>query len=159
MKITNNNVVSFHFTLKVDGQTVESSFGDQPLVYLHGHHAIVPGLEEALQDRLKGEKLNVTLPPEKAYGLRDEKLVQKVPRHQFPEDLKAGMQFQADTPQGPMVITVTHVSDKEVAIDANPEMAGRTLNFEIEVMDVRAATEEELAHGHAHGPGGHHHHG
>ena len=127
------------------------------MVYLHGHHGIVPGLEDALNDKQKGEKFNITLPPEKAYGVRNEKLVQKVPRDQFPDDVKAGMQFQVDGPQGPMILTVTNVSDKEVTIDANPEMAGQTLNFDIEVMDVRAATQEELAHGHVHGPGGHHH--
>jgi FKBP-type peptidyl-prolyl cis-trans isomerase SlyD len=157
MKITTDSVVSFHFTLNVNGKTVESSLGSEPLVYLHGHHAIVPGLEEALNERTKGEKLNVTLAPEKAYGPRNENLVQKVPLDQFPEDVKAGMQFQVDGPQGPMILTVTNVSDKDVTIDGNPEMAGQTLNFDIEVMDVRTATEEELAHGHVHGPGGHHH--
>lgn len=157
MKITNDSVVSFHFTLNVNGKTVESSFGSEPLVYLHGHHGIVPGLEEALEQKQKGEKFNITLPPEKAYGPRNEKLVQKVPLNQFPQDVKAGMQFQVDGPQGPMIITVTNVSGTEVTIDANPEMAGQTLNFDIEVMDVRTATQEELAHGHVHGPGGHHH--
>lgn len=157
MKIGKDSVVAFHFTLNVNGKKVESSVGDQPLVYLHGYNAIVPGLEEALANKAKGEKMNVTLPPEKAYGPRSEELVQKIPRDQFPENPKAGMQFQVDGPQGPMVITVTDVNDKEVTIDANPEMAGQTLNFEIEVMDVRAATKEELAHGHVHGPGGHHH--
>lgn len=157
MKISKNAAVSFHFTLKVDGKTIESSVGAEPLVYLHGHSAIVPGLEDALNDRTKGDTFNVTLSPEKAYGPRSEELVQKVPRNQFPEDIKPGVQFQVDGPQGPMVITVTEVTDKEVTIDANPEMAGQTLNFDIEVVDVRAATPEELAHGHVHGPGGHHH--
>ncbi len=157
MKITNDSVVSFHFTLNVNGKTVESSFGSEPLVYLHGHHGIVPGLEEALEQKQKGEKFNITLPPEKAYGARNEKLVQKVPLNQFPQDVTAGMQFQVDGPQGAMIITVTNVSSTEVTIDANPEMAGQTLNFDIEVMDVRTATQEELAHGHVHGPGGHHH--
>lgn len=157
MKISNDSVVSFHFTLNVGGKTVESSFGSEPLVYLHGRRAIVPGLEEALDDRAKGDKLNVTLTPDKAYGHRNENLVQKVPLDQFPEDVEAGMQFQVDGPQGPMVITVTHVTEKEVTVDGNPELAGQTLNFEIEVVDVRKATQEELAHGHVHGPGGHHH--
>jgi FKBP-type peptidyl-prolyl cis-trans isomerase SlyD len=158
MNIANDSVVSFHFTLKnVDGKTIESSVNDEPLVYLHGRNGIVPGLEEALTNGKKGDKLNVTLPPEKAYGPRNESLVQQIPRKDFPEDVQAGMQFQADTPQGPVIVTVTAVNDKEVTVDANPEMAGETLNFEIEVMDVRAATKEELAHGHVHGPGGHHH--
>lgn len=159
MNIANNSVVAFHFTLKnVDGKTIESSFNDEPLVYLHGAKGIVPGLEEALTNRKKGDKFNVTLPPEKGYGPRNETLVQQVPKDEFPsDDVQPGMQFQVDTPGGPMIITVTKVSDKEVTIDANPELAGQTLNFEIEVMEVRAATKEELAHGHAHGPGGHHH--
>ncbi len=157
MKITNDSVVSFHFTLSVNGTAVESSFESEPLVYLHGRNAIVPGLEEALVDLVKGDKLNVTLPPEKAYGVRNENLVQKLPRDQFPKDVEVGMQFQVDGPQGPMVLTVSDVSDEEVTIDANPELAGQTLNFDIEVMDVRTATKEELAHGHVHGPGGHHH--
>lgn len=157
MKIKNDSAVSIHFTLKVDGKTIESSFGIEPLAYLHGHRSLVPGLEEALTDKIKGDTFTVTLPPDKAYGPRNEDLVQKVPRNQFPAELKVGQQFQADTPQGPMVITVTHVNDQEVTIDANPEMAGQTLTFDIEVTDVRAATKEELAHGHVHGPGGHHH--
>ena len=157
MKITNDSVVSFHFTLSVNGKAVESSFESEPLVYLHGRNAIVPGLEEALVDHIKGDKLNVTLPPEKAYGVRNENLVQKLPLDQFPKDVEVGMQFQVDGPQGPMILTVSNVSDKEVTIDANPELAGQTLTFEIEVMDVRTATKEELAHGHVHGPGGHHH--
>ena len=159
MNIANDSVVSFHFTLKdKDGKTIESSFGDQPLVYMHGHRGIVPGLEEALNTRKKGDKFNVTLSPEKGYGPRNESLVQKVPREEFPDsNVQVGMQFQVDTAGGPMIITVTAVGDKEVTIDANPELAGQVLNFEIEVMDVRAATKEELAHGHVHGPGGHHH--
>ena len=157
MNITNDSVVSFHFILSVNGTAVESSFESEPLVYLHGRNAIVPGLEEALVDHVKGDKLNVTLPPEKAYGVRNENLVQKLPRDQFPKDVEVGMQFQVDGPQGPMILTVSNVSDKEVTIDANPELAGQTLTFEIEVMDVRTATKEELAHGHVHGPGGHHH--
>lgn len=158
MNISPDKVVSFHFTLKnTEGKTIESSVGAEPLVYLHGHKAIVPGLEEALDGRRQGDKFNVTLPPEKAYGPRNEKLVQKVPRDQFPESPKVGMQFESRTPQGSMIITVTAVSDKDVTIDANPEMAGKTLVFDIEVVDVREATEEEKSHGHVHGPGGHHH--
>ena len=98
MNIAKNSVVSFHFTLKnTNGQTIESSVGAEPLVYLHGHNAIVPGLEEALAGKNKGAKLNVTLPPEKAYGPRNEELVQKVPRSEFPEDVKQGMQFQINS--------------------------------------------------------------
>lgn len=160
MKIADETVVSFHFTLKNDkGKQLETSEGNEPLVYLHGSSAIVPGLEEALEGRSKGDKFQVTLPPEKAYGERDERLVQTVPRNQFPQDqdLKVGMQFQVNSQGGPMLLTVMGVTSDNVTVDGNPELAGQSLRFDIEVTDVRKATEEELTHGHAHGPGGHHH--
>lgn len=161
MKIADESVVTFHFTLKDDkGQVIESSVGSEPLVYLHGSSAIVPGLEEALNGRTQGDKFQVNLPPEKAYGERDERLVQKIPINQFPksEKLKPGMQFQAQGPDGAMIFTIKQVNDADVVVDANPELAGMTLNFDIEVTEVRKATKDELEHGHAHGPGGHHHH-
>ena len=161
MKIAKESVVSFHFTLKdSDGKTIETSVGNDPLVYLHGSGGIVPGLEEALNGRESGEKFEVSLPPEKAYGTRDERLVQRIPKSEFPnaERLKVGMQFQVDTKGGPMVLTITGLEEAEVVVDGNPELAGQTLHFSIEITEVRQATKEELAHGHAHGPGGHHHH-
>ncbi len=157
MKISKDMAVSFHFKLSVEGKQIESSFGNEPLVYLHGHHGIVPGLEEALDGQEVGKKMTVTLPPEKAYGVRSESLVQKIPLESFPKDVKPGMQFQTEGPHGPMIITITDVSGTEVTVDGNPELAGQTLTFEIEVMDVRKASKEELEHGHVHGPGGHHH--
>lgn len=162
MQIAEECVVSFHFTLKNDqGKVIESSTASDPLTYLHGSGSIVPGLEEALEGRKVGEKLEVILPPEKAYGPRDEKLIQHVPKSQFPnpEKLKPGMQFQVNSQGGPMILTVQEVREKEVVIDGNPELAGQTLQFDIEIVEVRKATAEELEHGHAHGPGGHHHHG
>lgn len=161
MKIAAETVVSFHFTLKNDkGEVIESSQGQDPLVYLHGTSAIVPGLEEALAGRTAGDKFNVTLPPEKAYGERDARLLQVIPKTQFPdaEKLTEGMQFQVQTPGGVMLFTIKKVGTDEVTVDGNPELAGMTLNFEIEVAEVRQATKDELEHGHAHGPGGHHHH-
>jgi FKBP-type peptidyl-prolyl cis-trans isomerase SlyD len=161
MNIGKESFVSFHFTLKDDaGKVLESSVGNDPLVYLHGTSSIVPGLEEALNGRKSGEKFNVVLPPEKAYGQRDERLIQRIPKTEFPnsERLKIGMQFQVDTKGGPMVLTITGLDGNEVVVDGNPELAGATLHFDIEVTDVRQATAEELSHGHAHGPGGHHHH-
>jgi FKBP-type peptidyl-prolyl cis-trans isomerase SlyD len=161
MNIGKESVVSFHFTLKDDaGKVLESSVGNDPLVYLHGTGSIVPGLEEALNGRATGDKFNVVLPPEKAYGQRDERLVQRIPKSEFPnsERLKVGMQFQVDTKGGPMVLTITGLEGDEVVVDGNPELAGSTLHFDIEVTEVRQATAEELSHGHAHGPDGHHHH-
>ncbi|HMN67148.1 MAG TPA: peptidylprolyl isomerase [Bdellovibrionales bacterium] len=160
MNIADQTVVSMHYTLKDDqGQVLDSSAGGEPLVYLHGASNIVPGLEEALTGKTKGDKLNVTVPPEKAYGQRDERMVQTVPKTQFPnpERLKQGMQFQVRTDHGPMILTVVEIKPDGVVVDGNPELAGRTLHFEVEITDVRKATDEELQHGHAHGPGGHHH--
>ena len=160
MKIADKKVVSFHFTLKDDkGQMIESSVGSEPLVYLHGGGGIVPGLEEALNGRGKGDKFQITLPPEKAYGQRDDRLIQRVPKTQFPDPskLKKGAQFQAQSPQGVMIFTIVEVGDKDVVVDGNPELAGMALSFDIEITDVRDATKDELSHGHAHGPGGHHH--
>jgi FKBP-type peptidyl-prolyl cis-trans isomerase SlyD len=161
MKIAKKSVVSFHFTLKDEhGKVLESSSGGEPLMYMHGTHSIVPGLEEALTGRGVGEKLHVKLPPEKAYGMRDERLVQKIPRSEFPnpEKLKVGMRFQVDSKDAPLLLTITDLNSTEVVVDGNSELAGMTLNFDVEVTEVRAATPEEIAHGHAHGPGGHHHH-
>ena len=160
MKIAKQCVVAFHFTLKDDqGKVLETSSGNEPLVYMHGTKSIIPGLEEALEGKSSGAKLQVTLPPEKAYGVRDERLIQRLPKKEFPnpERLKIGMQFRVDGDSGPLVLTITELNGAEVVVDGNPELAGMTLQFEIEVQEVRAATAEELAHGHAHGPGGHHH--
>jgi FKBP-type peptidyl-prolyl cis-trans isomerase SlyD len=160
LKIEKNAVVSFHFTLlNGEGTVLESSVGAEPLVYLHGANNIVPGLEEALTGRSSGDKFQVTLPPEKAYGMRDEKLVQRIAKDQFPDPdrLQPGMQFQLDSPKGVMILTVMQVDDSHVTIDGNPELAGETLTFNVEINDVRAASAEELEHGHVHGPGDHHH--
>ena len=160
MNIANETVVSMHYTLKDDkGKVLDSSSGSDPLVYLHGASNIIPGLEEALIGKKTGDKLTVTVPPEKGYGQRDERMVQRIPKEQFPDPdrLKIGMQFQVNSNQGPMVLTVVGLEAKEVVVDGNPELAGQTLHFDVEITDVRKATSEELAHGHAHGPGGHHH--
>ncbi len=160
MNIADQSVVSIHYTLKDDkGTVLDSSSGGEPLVYLHGASNIIPGLEEALVGKKTGDKLNVTVPPEKAYGQRDERMVQRIPKTQFPdpERLKMGMQFQVSSNQGPVILTVVGLEEGDVVVDGNPELAGQTLHFEVEVHDVREATADELQHGHAHGPGGHHH--
>jgi FKBP-type peptidyl-prolyl cis-trans isomerase SlyD len=160
MNIANQTVVSLHYTLTDDkGKVLDSSSGGDPLVYLHGASNIIPGLEEALTGKKTGDKLKVSVPPEKAYGQRDERMVQRIPKDQFPDPdrLKPGMQFQVNSNQGPMILTVTGVEKGEVIVDGNPELAGLTLHFDVEITDVRKATAEEIQHGHAHGPGGHHH--
>jgi len=160
MKISDQTVVSFHFTLKDDeGEILDSSDGNDPLTYLHGSGNIIPGLEGALAGKSVGDKFKITLTPEQGYGPRDEKLLQKIPKNQFPdpERLEEGMQFQISGPQGPLVLTVLELTENEVVVDGNPELAGETLHFDVEVTEVRAASPEELEHGHVHGPGGHHH--
>lgn len=160
MQITADTVVSIHYTLKNDtGEVLDSSAGREPLVYLHGAGNIVAGLEKALDGKTTGEWMNVRVSPEDAYGVRHEALVQDVPRDAFQDvdDIRPGMQFHAQGPSGPMVVTVTAVGDDAVTVDGNHPLAGEVLHFDVEVTDVRKATTEEREHGHVHGAGGHHH--
>jgi FKBP-type peptidyl-prolyl cis-trans isomerase SlyD len=160
MKIAHQKVVSIHYTLtNKQGTVLDSSSGSEPLAYLHGFGNIIPGLENALEGKEMGEKLSVTVEPEQGYGARDEQLVQAVPRTAFKgvEELAPGMQFQAQGPQGARLVVVTQVTQDLVTVDANHPLAGQTLQFEVEISEVRDATAEELEHGHVHGPHGHHH--
>lgn len=160
MQISENSVVSFHYTLtNKDGQVIDSSQGNKPLTYLHGVGQIVPGLENTLAGKLVGDKLDVEVSAEEGYGEHHDFMVQQVPREAFQgvDDIEAGMQFQAQTPQGEMTVTVTAVDESTVTVDGNHPLAGQALFFAVEVVSVRAATEEELSHGHVHGEGGHHH--
>lgn len=161
MQIAANKVVEIHYTLtNDDGEVLDSSEGKAPLAYIHGMGNLIPGLEDALVGRVVGDKLQVTLAPEEAYGLRDDDLVQSVPRDAFQgvQEIRPGMQFQAQSPDGMQMFTVIEVVDDEVLLDGNHPMAGVTLNFDVEVTGIREATAEELDHGHVHGPDGHHHH-
>ena len=137
----------------------DSSSGRDPLAYLHGAGNIIAGLEDALTGKQAGDKLNVTIEPGDAYGEHNDALVQDVPLEAFQgvDQVSAGMQFQANTPNGPQVVTVTRVEGETVTVDANHPLAGEQLTFDVEVMEVRAATDEELEHGHVHGPEGHEH--
>jgi FKBP-type peptidyl-prolyl cis-trans isomerase SlyD len=160
MQIAKHKVVGINYTLTDQGNTVlDSSAGGDPLVYIHGNGHIIPGLENALIGKAVGDKLEVTVPPQEAYGPRNEALKQTVPRDRFEPgaDIQAGTRFQAPTENGVEIVTVTHVDDDSVTIDANHPLAGMTLNFSVEVVEVRDASAEELSHGHVHGPGGHHH--
>jgi len=157
MAIAKDKVVSIDYTLKGnEGQVLDSSQGRSPLEYLHGAGNIIPGLEQALEGKNAGEEVAVTIPPEQAYGSRDERLVQQVPRTAFQgaPNLEPGMQFQANTNMGPRLLTVLDVNPEQVTVDANHPLAGVTLNFDVKVVDVRDATQDELSHGHAHGMGG-----
>lgn len=160
MQIAQDTVVSIHYTLTDDaGETVDTSVGSEPLFYLHGNGNLVPGLEHALEGKSVGDKINVKVAPADGYGEYDKKMVQRVPRRSFKgvADVKPGMQFQVQSEHGPQSVTVTHVTGDMVTVDANHPLAGKNLNFAVEVLEVRSPSDEELAHGHVHGPGGHHH--
>jgi FKBP-type peptidyl-prolyl cis-trans isomerase SlyD len=160
MNIAEDAVVSIHYTLTNDaGETLDSSAGGDPLAYLHGKGNLIPGLERELAGKKTGDKFSVQIAPADGYGDYNKALVQRVPRRSLRgiKNVHVGMQLQTQTQHGPRTVTVTHVAGDMVTIDGNHPLAGQSLNFEIEVTDVRAATEEEIAHGHVHGPGGHHH--
>ena len=156
MQISKNKVAAIHYTLRDNkGTVIDSSQGREPLQYLHGAGNLIIGMEEGLEGRTKGDKFNLKINPAKGYGEKDETLVQKVPRSAFGgQEVKTGMRFS--TNQGG-VVTVTNVGLESITVDGNHPLAGVELNFDVEVMEVREATSEEISHGHVHGPGGHHH--
>lgn len=156
MQITKHKVASIHYTLTDNnGNVLDSSAGREPLTYIQGIGNLIAGMEEGLEGKTKGEKFNLKVSPEKGYGVKDDALTQKVPRSAFgTQEVKVGMQFQ--TNQGG-VVTVTHLGLAEITVDANHPLAGVELNFAVEVLEIRNATDEEISHGHVHGPGGHHH--
>ena len=161
MQVTQNAVVGIHYTLTNDqGETLDSSAGGDPLVYLHGNGNLIPGLERELEGKQAGDKLNVKIAAADAYGEYDKSLVQQVPRRSFRgvSDISVGMQFQVQSNAGPRMVTVTQVQGDMVTVDGNHALAGQDLTFAVEITEVREASEEEIAHGHVHGPGGHHHH-
>ncbi len=160
MQIAQNSVVAFHYTLTNDtGEVLDSSEGREPLTYLHGAGNIIPGLEKELEGRQAGDTLNAVVAPGEGYGEQQDQLVQEVPRDAFQgvEGIEPGMQFQAQTQGGPLMVTVTKVEGDTVTVDGNHPLAGQTLNFAVEIASVREASEEEIEHGHVHGEGGHQH--
>lgn len=161
MTIKENSAVSFHYTLTdADGQQLDSSAGKEPLAYLHGAGNIIPGLENALTGKAVGDSMVVAVSAAEGYGEVQKELIQEVPRSAFQgvDTIEVGMQFEAQTGQGGNVpVTVTAVTEEVVTVDGNHPLAGKNLNFDVSIEDVRDATEEELANGHVHGPGGHEH--
>lgn len=155
MQVSDNTAVSIHYTLtNASGETLDSSKGAEPLVYLHGAGNIIGGLESALNGKTAGDKFNVTIEPEDAYGEKQADMIQVVSKDMFDGmPLELGMQFHAEVSHGPGIITVVHIEGDEVTIDGNHPLAGETLTFDVEVMDVREATADELSHGHIHGEG------
>lgn len=165
MKITKDSAVRIHYHLTDDdGDVIDSSRGRDPLAYLHGHGNLVPGVESVLDGQTAGATLSTVVPPEEGYGVRDPELDVALDLTLFPEDvrdqLQPGAMFQGEHPtKSDEVVryTIIEVLTDRIHATGNHQLAGVTLHFDLEVVDVRDATEEELAHGHIHGPGGHHH--
>jgi FKBP-type peptidyl-prolyl cis-trans isomerase SlyD len=161
MQITKNRVVSIDYTLMdAQNQFVDSSSDLEPMVYLHGHENILPSLEKVLEGKTEGDTFTVTIKAADAYGERDKKLIIQVPLKNFDGagTVKEGMQFEADTPDGSRLVTVTQVEGSTVTVDANHPLAGMDLTFDITVIAVRDASPEEISHGHPHHDHGHNHH-
>lgn len=159
MEVKDNMVVGMHYTLKNDaGEVIDSSEGQEPLLFLQGHGNIISGLESALNGKTIGDKLDVTVEPEDAYGIRHEEAIQELPMSAFEGvgELTVGMMLQAQTEHGPMPITITSIDGDKVTIDGNHQLAGERLHFNVSIESVREATEEEIEHGHVHD--GHSHH-
>lgn len=152
-------VITFHYTLtNATGQELDSSRSGEPLAILEGVGQIIPGLEVHLRTMKTGEKRRVTVPARDAYGEVQADQIVEVPRNRLPTpQVKVGDRFRAGSDRHAPVVRVTKVTDTHVTLDANHELAGQDLTFDLEVTDVRVATADELAHGHVHGPGGHHH--
>lgn len=153
MQAKTDNVVSVHYVLRdTEGEVIDQSAEGQPLSYLHGHGNIVPGLEKAIEGHSEGEELQATVEPEEGYGPYREELVQKVNRDAFQgvDELAPGMSFRAESDAGPMIVTIKEVEDEEVTVDGNHVLAGQTLDFTVNVAEVREARAEEIEHGHVH---------
>ena len=160
MQVAQDSVVLINYTLTDDkGEKLDSSDGT-PLAYLHGNGNLIPGLERELEGKSAGDKLTVKIAAADAYGEYDKALVQRVPRRALKGvgNIRVGMQLHTQSAHGVRAVTVTQIAGDMVTLDANHPLAGQNLSFDVEITEVRAATEEELAHGHVHGPGGHHDH-
>ena len=161
MLIAANKAVSIDYTLTNDaGEVIDSSAGGAPLVYLHGAGNIIPGLEKALEGKQPQDEVDVTIEPEDAYGEYSAEMVSTLNRSMFEgvDELEVGMQFHASAPDGQMqIVTIRDLDGDDVTVDGNHPLAGQRLNFKVKVVNVRDASEEEIAHGHVHGEGGHHH--
>lgn len=160
MNISKNTVVTLNYTLKNDQGEVIDESRDNSFIYMHGEGGIIPGLESQLEGKSSGESLTAHIEPEEGYGQRDDSMIQIVPRDMFEEGhpIEEGVQFHAQSPEGEtLTVTITQIEGDEITVDGNHPLAGIPLNFDIDIVDIRAATSEEIDHGHAHGPDGHHH--
>ncbi len=159
MQVADNMAVSIHYTLTNDeGEVLDSSIGDDALVYLHGTGNIIPGLEDALQGKAVGDKFNVRIAAKDAYGEQNDEMIQVIPRAMFEgiDEIEVGMQFHADVSSGSGEVTIVKIEGDDITIDGNHPLAGMALTFDVEVVDIRPATKEEAEHGHIHGAGCHH---
>ncbi len=160
--IENGKVVDLGYTLRNgEGEVLDEADAADAFTYLHGTQQIVPGLESALQGLKVGDKKKVVVSPAEGYGELDPTLKMSVKRSQFPdgEELEEGAMFETENEDGdPVVFTVESIEGDRIHVDGNHPLAGETLHFDVEVLKIRDATSEELEHGHAHGPDGHHHH-
>ena len=157
MKISENKVVVLHYAVSDSDDTlIDSSYDHSPLSIIHGTGYLIPGLEDALTDHIAGDKFEVAVSAENAYGDRHDEFVQTVPKSMFEsvEDLEVGSQLRATTDDGEQTVIVIDVTDEEITVDGNHPLAGIDLKFDVEILEVRDATEDELQHGHVHGEGG-----
>ncbi|MFW8592396.1 FKBP-type peptidyl-prolyl cis-trans isomerase [Glaciecola sp. 2405UD65-10] len=156
MQIADNHVVTIHYSVKTtDGDIIDSSENAEPLAFIQGSNFMIVGVEEALYGREAGDKFELEVPPEKAYGDRQEQLIQEVPVSMFEGmDVDVGMSFRATTDQGEQSVMIVDKDDEHVTVDGNHPLSGMTLVFDVTVKEVRDATADELSHGHVHGAGG-----
>jgi FKBP-type peptidyl-prolyl cis-trans isomerase SlyD len=160
MKVAENNVVVIDYTLtNNEGEVIDRSEGAGPLAYLHGSGNIINGLEDALLGKEAGDEVKASIEPKDGYGEHVEDMKQEVPRELFAgiDNIELGMQFESETDQGPVMVTVVELEEEMITVDGNHPLAGVHLNFDVTIREVREATKEELEHGHVHGEGGHHH--
>jgi len=159
MQVADNRAVSIHYTLTDDdGEVLDSSEGREALEYLHGSGNIISGLEKALEGKAVGDKFNIRIAAQDAYGEFADEMIQVISRSMFEgiDNIEVGMQFQADVNYGTGVVTVVEIDGDNITIDGNHPLAGQALTFDVEIVAIRPATKEEVAHGHIHGAGCHH---
>jgi FKBP-type peptidyl-prolyl cis-trans isomerase SlyD len=159
MNIANNNVVTIHFTVcSSDGTQIDSSRNSEPMVFLQGSHVLIQGLEDELLGKAVGDKFVIDIAPDLAYGERHEELVQAVPKSMFEDmDVNPGMTFRATTDEGEQSVMIIDVNDENIIVDGNHPLSGLTLNFDVEILEVREANEAEIAHGQPHTDNGFEH--
>ena len=160
MIITQDSVVQLHYRVSEAQDLIEDSASGEPMLYLHGHQNMLPAIEQALAGKAAGDELTLVVAPKDAYGERDENAIQsmQVKHLMGAKKWQPGMTAVVQTEHGQRQVTIVKVGMFKADVDTNHPLAGKTLQFAIEILSVRAATDEEIAHGHAHGEGGHHHH-